>query len=108
MVGAGGIEVSQTGNPSLCFALETADGSCFCIVDIEYGHQLGDLQHFLELAAEITQTQRYALVLCAKVPSDKCAQARAVDILNLVHIQYDFLLSLGDQALQFLTQRIAL
>ena len=34
---------------------KTPDGRCFGIVDIEYGHQPGDLQHFVELAAEITE-----------------------------------------------------
>ena len=40
--------------------------------------------------------------------SNQCPQPRAVDILDVVHIQDDFLLSFGDQALQFLTQSIAL
>jgi len=39
----------------LRIVLKTADGRCFGIVDIEYGHQPGDLQHFVELAAEITE-----------------------------------------------------
>jgi len=35
------------------------------------------------------------------VRSDQYAQPRAVDILDVVHIQNDLLLSFGDQALQF-------
>jgi len=50
---------------------KAADGCGFRIVDIKYGHQLGDLQHFVELAAEIGESQRYALLLGADVPGDQ-------------------------------------
>src|SRR6266436_6117367 len=56
----------------------------------------------------MAQAQRCALGFRAAMRSDQCPQPRAVDILDVVHIQDDLLLSCGDQALQFLTQSIAL
>ena len=43
----------------------------------------------------------------AQFGSDQHTQSRAVDILNVFHIQDNFLLSLLDQALHFRTQSIA-
>ena len=40
---------------------ETADGFGFGVENIEDGQQLGDLQDFLELAAEVAEAQRGAL-----------------------------------------------
>jgi hypothetical protein len=55
----------------------------------------------------MAQAQRCALGFRAAMRSDQCPQPRAVDILDVVHIQDDLLLSFSDQPLQFLSQRIA-
>jgi hypothetical protein len=36
---------------------EAGDGSGFGVVDVEDGEQLGDLQDFLELAAQVTEAE---------------------------------------------------
>jgi len=49
---------------------------------------------WLELAAEMAQAQQCAPRFRAAMRSDQCPQPRAVDIV--VHIEDDFLLSVGD------------
>ena len=49
----------------------------------------------------MAKDQRCASGFRTHVRSDQYAQPRAVDILDVVHIQNDLLLSFGDQALQF-------
>src|SRR5215470_9878120 len=57
---------------------EARHGLRFGVVHIEHRQQLGDLQHFLELAAQVAETQRRALALCAVMRRHQRAQARAV------------------------------
>src|SRR5690349_12065844 len=58
---------------------EAGDGLRFGVVHVEHREQLGDLENFLELAAEVAESQRRALTLGAVMRRDECAQAGAVD-----------------------------
>src|SRR5437867_6978907 len=80
---------------------EAGDGFGFRIVNVEDGHQLGDLQDFLEFAAEMAQAQPGALRFCAMMGGYKRAQPGAVDKRNVVHVEDNFLFSRGDEALHF-------
>jgi len=51
----------------------------------------GQLQHLAELTAEITQSHRCTLGVCAEMCGDQCPQPRAVDIVNVFHIQDNLL-----------------
>src|SRR5216683_594066 len=88
--------------------LETADCGRLCIVDIEYRKQPRHLHDIVEFFPQIAETHGGALSFRADMRSDQCAQARAVDIFNVSHVQNDLLLTCGDEALQFLTERVAL
>ena len=87
---------------------EASDGCSFRVVDVEDRQQLGDLKHFLELAPQVAQAQRGPLRFRAVMRSDQGAEAGAVDKSDVVHVEDDFLFSVGDQALHFFAQRIAL
>ena len=87
---------------------EAGDGFGFGVIDLEDGQQLGDLQNFLELAAEMAEAQGSALRLGAVVRGDQSAETGAVDEGDIVHVQDDFLFAFGDQCLDFFTKRVAL
>jgi len=53
---------------------EAGDGFSFSVVNIEDGQQFGDLEHFLELAAEVAEPQRSALRLHAVMRGDERAR----------------------------------
>src|SRR5260370_29671536 len=80
---------------------EAGDGFGLGVVNIEDGQQLGDLQDFLELAAEVAEPQGSALRLHAVMRGDESAKAGAVNKSNVVHIEDDFLFSFGEQAFYF-------
>src|SRR5467141_2370837 len=86
---------------------EAGDGFGFGVVDIEDGQQLGDLEDFLELAAQVAETQRSALRLDAVMSGNEGAQPGAVDESDVVHVEDNFLFSFGDQALDLFTQGVA-
>src|SRR5207253_7678022 len=86
---------------------EAGDGFGFGLVHIEDGQQLGDLQDFLELAAQMAEPQRGALRLHGVMRGDQRAEAGAVNEGYVVHIQDNFLFSFGEQAFYFLAQGIA-
>jgi len=77
------------------------------VVNIEDGQQLGDLEHFLELAAEVAEPQRSALRLHAVMRGDESAEAGAVNKSHVVHIEDNFLFSFSDQAFYFFAQGVA-
>ncbi len=87
---------------------ETCNCFGFAVVHVEHRQQLGDLQNFLELAAQVRQFQCGALRLRAVMRGDQRAQARAVDERDVRHVQHDFRFSFSDQALHFFAQRVAL
>ena len=87
---------------------EAGYGFRLAVVHVEHRQQLGDLQDFLELAAEVRQFQCRALRLRAVMRGHQRAQARAVDERDVRHVQHDFRLSFSDQALHFFPQRVAL
>src|SRR5882762_2795701 len=80
----------------------------FRVVNVENRQQLGDLQHFLKLAAQVAQLQPRSLRFRAVVRRHQRPQPRAVDERHIVHIQHDLLFSGGDQALHFFAKRVAL
>jgi hypothetical protein len=86
---------------------EAGYGFGFGLVDIEDGQQLGDLEDFLELAAEVAETQGGALHFHAVMGGDERAQPGAVDKGDIVHIEDNFLFTIGDQAFYFFAQGIA-
>src|SRR5579885_1051900 len=53
---------------------EAGNGIRFGVVNLEDGEQLGDLQHFLELAAEMAEAERSALRLGAVVRGHESAE----------------------------------
>src|SRR5712691_265640 len=77
---------------------EAGDSFGFGLVDVEDGQQLGDLEHFLELAAEVAEAQRSTLRLYAMVRGDERAKPGAVDKRDVIHIEDNFLFSFGNQA----------
>src|SRR5690242_2224705 len=58
---------------------EAGDGFRFGLVNIEDGQQLGDLQDFLELAAQVAEPKRGALRLHSVMRSNERAEAGAVN-----------------------------
>src|SRR2546429_9552862 len=74
---------------------ETGDGFGFGVEDIKDGQQLGDLQDFLELAAEVAEAQRGALRLHAVMRGNQRTQSGAVDEGDVVHIEDNFLFPPG-------------
>src|SRR5260370_20843230 len=86
---------------------EAGDGFGLGVEDVEDGQQLGDLQDFLELAAEVGETQGGALRLHAVMRGSERAESSAVDKGDVVHIEDNFLFSFGDQALYLLAQGVA-
>src|SRR6266403_4059898 len=75
--------------------------------NVKHRQQLRDLQHFLELAAQVTQPQRGSFFLRRVVRSHQRAQSRAINECDVVHIQDDLFLSVGQQGLDFFPQRSA-
>ena len=55
---------------------EAGDRLRFGVVHIEHREQLGDLEHFLELAAEMAETERCALALGAVMRRDEACPTR--------------------------------
>src|SRR6267143_1709601 len=105
---AAGREALQSGGKDAGDLLrETADGFGFGIENIEDGQQLGDLQDFLELAAEVAEAQRGTLRLYAVMRGDERAEPGAVDKGDVVHVQDDLPFAFGDQAFYFFAQRVA-
>src|SRR5436853_7737766 len=80
---------------------EAGHGFGFGVEDIKDGQQLGDLQDFLELAAEVAEAQRGALRLHAVMRGNQRAQTGAVDEGDVVHTEDNFLFPLADQAFTF-------
>src|SRR4029077_3427112 len=87
---------------------EAGDGGGFGVVDVEDGEQLGDLQDFLEFAAEMAEAERRALTLRAVMRGYQRAETRAVDEGDVVHVEDDFLFTFGEQAFYFFAQGVAL
>ena len=52
---------------------ETGDGGCFRIEYLEHGHELRDLQDFLEFCSQVAENERCALELRAYVCGDQDA-----------------------------------
>ena len=80
----------------------------FGVEHFKYRQQLRDLQHFLELAAQVAKAQRCALLLRGMVRGHQRAQARAVNERDVVHVEHNFFLAFGQQTLHFLAERVAL
>src|SRR5258707_13947800 len=57
----------------------------FRVVDVENGQELGDLQNFLKLAAQVAELQRRALGLGAVMRGHQRAEPGAVDECHVVH-----------------------
>src|SRR6266513_5192979 len=85
----------------LILLCETGDGFGFRVEDIKDGQQLGDLQDFLELAAEVAEAQSGALRLHAVMRGNQRTQTGAVDEGDVVDIEDNFLFPPGDQAFYF-------
>src|SRR5271154_2478504 len=75
--------------------LEAVDCRHFCIVDIEDSEYLGHLHYIVEVSVQMAETNGRALVLGAEMRSDQGAEARAVNVVDVRHVQNDFLLPLG-------------
>src|SRR2546427_677132 len=86
---------------------ETGDGFGFGVVDIEDGQQLGDLEHFLELAAQVAEAQGGALCLHAVMGGDERTEPGTVDKSDVVHVEDNFLFSFCHQAFYFFAQAVA-
>lgn len=86
---------------------EAGDGFGFGVVDVEDGQQLGDLEHFLELAAKVAEAQGSALGLDTVMGGDERTEPGAVDKSDVVHVEDNFLFSFGHQAFYFFAQRVA-
>src|SRR5277367_6935596 len=79
----------------------------FRVVDLKHGEELGDLQDFLELAAEMAEAESCALRLGAVVRGDQGAETGAVDEGDVVHVEDNVLFPVSDQRLDLLAQRVA-
>ena len=86
---------------------EAGDGFGFGVVHIEDGEQLGDLENFLELAAEVAEAQGSALGLDAVMSGDERSQPGAVDERDVVHVEDNFLFTFGHQSFYFFAQGVA-
>ena len=94
--------------PQLSLLGEARDRLGFAVVHVENGEQFGNLQDFLKFAAQVRQLERSALRLGTVMRGDQSAQTRAVDERDVRHVQYNFFLPFGDQALHLFAQRVAL
>src|SRR6266436_4870323 len=86
---------------------EAGDGFGFGVVDVEDGQELGDLEHFLELAAEVAEAQGSALGLDTVMGGDERTEPGAVNKSDVVHVEDNFLFSFGHQAFYLFTQGVA-
>src|SRR5882672_5951335 len=82
-------------------------GVGFGVVDVEDGQQLGDLEHFLELAAEVAEAEGSALGLDTVMGGDERTEPGAVNKSDVVHVEDNFLFSFGHQAFYFFAQGVA-
>jgi len=87
---------------------EARDCLGLAVVHVEDGQQLGNLQDFLEFAAQVGELQRRTLRLGAVMRGHKRAETRAVDERDVRHVQHNFFLSFGDQAIHLFAKRVAL
>src|SRR5712692_3727438 len=87
--------------------LEAAHRSGFGVEDLEDGQQPRDLQHFLKLRAQVGELQRRALGAGAMMRSHERAQAGAVNVGDVAHVQDDILLVLRQQLLHVLAEGVA-
>src|SRR5437764_10062659 len=85
---------------------EAGDSFRFGLVHIEDGQQLGDLQDFLELAAQMAEPQRGALRLHGVMRGDQRAEAGAVNEGYVVHIEDNFLFSSAKKLFYFFPQAL--
>jgi len=87
---------------------EAGDGGGIAVEDVEYGHQLRDLQNFLELGAEVGELERGALRARAMERGDQRSEPGAVDVSDVRQIQHDLFLSRRHQRLDSLAESVAL
>src|SRR5258708_1343897 len=94
------LRVGAFGEAAYCFG--------FRVVDVENGEELGDLQNFLELAAQVAELEPGALGLGAVMRGHQRPEPGAVNEGHVVHVQHDFLFAGGNQAFHFFAKRVAL
>src|SRR5215831_176378 len=79
----------------------------FGVEHVEDRHQLGDLQDFLEFAAQMAKPQPRTLRFGAVMSSYERAQPGAVNERHVVHVEDNFLFSRSDEAFYLFAQRVA-
>src|SRR5579863_5722465 len=77
--------------------LERLDGGGFVVLHVEDGVELGDLKQVVDLLGEVQEFQFAALILGGVEGADQFADAGAVDIVDVLEIQDDFLGALAQQ-----------
>src|SRR6266478_8766690 len=68
---------------------ETGNGRGFGGTRFEDGQQPGDFQRPRQIRAEMTKLQASAFGFCLALHFDECAEARAVDVIDLLQINDD-------------------
>jgi len=68
---------------------ETCNGSSFSRARFKYRQQPSNFQRFPQLRAELTKHEPSALGFCLSMRFDKCAEARAVNIIHVLKINDD-------------------
>jgi hypothetical protein len=80
------------------------DGFGLAVVDVEHGHELGDLHQLLDARGQLEQRERPLAVLDLGVGRDELADAGRVDEGDPLAVEEDLLVPLVEQAVDDLTQ----
>src|SRR6267143_1106484 len=82
-------ETSRLSPLSLCPSSETCNSRGFGGTRFEYRQQPGDFQRSRQIRAEMTKLQASAFGFCLPLHFDERAEARAVDIIDMLQINDD-------------------
>ena len=78
------------------------------IIDIEKGYQPRNLQQLVELRSQMAKPQRCSAQFCGGIRRNQSAETRAVNQRDIVHVKDQLLLTLGDEALNRVSQSFGL
>lgn len=83
---------------------EAADGGIFVGINFKNLKKPGELHDILHLGRELHEFERGALALRAAAGVDELAESAAVDVVDLGHVQKNFLSSGYDRVVDYVSQ----
>jgi len=77
--------------------VEGADGGEFVVFDVEDGVELGDVEDVLNLLGEVKEFEFTPSIADCGEAADQFADAGAVDVVDALKVEDDFLFAAGDE-----------